>query len=90
MKPRTRLTVVLAVLAVAVDLAWSFWPRDTEAAVLRLKIVKQTTEQGKPVVFFRVEGAQGQRIRMGRVWRILEGGPVRIIGFLSTLALALG
>jgi hypothetical protein len=58
MKRRTRLVVVLAALGLVVGLAWFNWPRHAEGPLLRLKIVRQTEEQGKPVVFFRVEVAE--------------------------------
>ena len=38
----------------------------------RLKIVRQTVEQGKPVVYFRVEGGEGKRIFLGNFERVYD------------------
>src|SRR5690349_21504728 len=57
------LTVVALVgLVVALGLAWFIWPRHVKGSLLRLKIVRRTIEQGKPVVFFRIEVADRRDI----------------------------
>jgi hypothetical protein len=44
-------------------LAFLFWPKKSHQQ-LRLKVLRRGIEQGKPVAFFRVEGAQGRRIKI--------------------------
>jgi hypothetical protein len=39
--------------------------------ILRLKVMSQTVDQGKPVVFFRVEGGTNRRIALSRVSRVI-------------------
>jgi hypothetical protein len=57
-----RRLVIIPVLGLAVGLAWLIWPRHTNDPLLRLKIVRQTVENGKPVVLFRVEVGESRRI----------------------------
>jgi hypothetical protein len=62
------MVVFAALLLVAIG--FLVWPHSTNAALLRLKIVRQTVEEGKPVVFFRVEVAHSRRIQIRDVERV--------------------
>ena len=61
MKRRRVFVGVLAVLVLAAGLGWYFWPRHNNGPLLRLKVIRQSVEQGKPVVFFEVEAIGGRR-----------------------------
>jgi len=52
---RTLLPAILGLL-LACGVVFLFWPKKSDQPVLRLKIVGQALEQGKPVVFFRLDG----------------------------------
>jgi hypothetical protein len=71
MKGRTLYVSILAAVALAISLAWFFWPRHINGPLLRLKIVRQTVEQGRPVVFFRVEVADHRRIQITGAEKVL-------------------
>jgi len=60
---------LLALVAVAVLLLRLHEPSPPS---FRLKIVRQTVENGKPVVVFRVEGGEGRRIMLGNIERLFD------------------
>src|ERR1041384_6278724 len=71
-----RRTVILAFsLLVAIgSLVCLQWPPEKNPPSYRLKIVRQAKEQGKSVVFFRVEGGNNrQRIQIKNVVRDAVG-----------------
>jgi len=61
------LAVVGLLLACAVVL---FWPRQSEYPRVRLKMVRRGIEQGKPVVFFRIDGTGDRRIQIALIAKI--------------------
>jgi hypothetical protein len=73
--------LVVILMALAGGMVFFLWPKQTDQPLLRLKIVRRTEEQGKPVVFFRVEVADRRRMLIMSVERILgdisEGPLVR-------------
>jgi hypothetical protein len=78
MKRRRVFVGVLAVLVLAAGLGWFLWPRDTSIPHFRIKITRQTVEQGKPVVWFCVQGGGGIQFQLVDVERIageLNEGP---------------
>jgi len=62
--------VVFAVL-LFVGIGFLALPHSSNDPLLRLKIVRQTVDQGKPVVFFRVERPGRKRIRIKQVDKII-------------------
>jgi hypothetical protein len=81
MKTRAILVIIVG-LVLAYGLAIFCWPRDDKRPV-RLKITRRAIEQGKPVVFFRLVGANGRRIRITDVQRVvgaLNDGPFEAPG----------
>lgn len=60
MKPCKQMAVVAAFLLV-VGIVCCLWPR-TKVDPLRLKIVRQTVEKGRPVVIFQVTGGGNGRV----------------------------
>jgi hypothetical protein len=72
-KMNRRLTLLLVVvgLALAGGLVFLFWPKQSDRPLVRLKIVRRAVEQGKPVVFFRVETADSRRIQIAMVAKII-------------------
>jgi hypothetical protein len=71
-RPRTLLFAVAGlVLACGVVVGILFWPKKSEQP-FRLSIVRTGIEQGKPVVFFRVEGDEGRRILIVNVQGLIE------------------
>jgi hypothetical protein len=67
MKGRTLWAVIVAALVAVVGLTWFLWPRHTEGPLFRLKVVRQTTERGRPVMFFRVEVADHRPSQIGGI-----------------------
>lgn len=68
---KLRFALISVTVGLVVSLAWWWWPRHTKGPVLRLGIVKNTQEQGKPVVFFRIDVADNRRLRLEFVERIV-------------------
>lgn len=69
MKPRLVFVAVLAAVVLVVGLGWFIWPRHSDSP-LCLKIVGQTMENGRPIAFFRLEGAENRKIHIGKIERI--------------------
>jgi hypothetical protein len=63
-----------AIVFLALGVAFYAWPRNSEHPKVRLIVVRRTIEQGKPVVFFRLELADKRRIQIDKVKRVLFGG----------------
>ena len=63
MNRRRTLLLVIFGLGLAGGLAFLFWSKQSVQPV-RLKIVRRAFEQGKQVVFFRVEVADGRQIQI--------------------------
>src|SRR5579864_9080115 len=72
MKRGTLFVAVLAALILVVGLTWFLWPRNVSRPLLRLKVVRQTVEQGKSVVFFRIEVADRRRIQITGAERVVS------------------
>jgi len=64
-RPRA-LVAVFTALMVVVGVGWLIWFRQAKD-VFELKVVRQTLEDGRPVVYFRVEGGEGRRIQIGEI-----------------------
>jgi len=62
---------VLFGLSFAVGLGWIFWARHHNDSPPKLTIVRQTMEEGQPVVFFQVDGSDSRRIQIGHVERVI-------------------
>jgi hypothetical protein len=56
MNRRRTLLLVTVGLALVCGLAFLFWPEQPHQPMVALKIVRRAVEQGKPVVFFRLDG----------------------------------
>ncbi len=83
---RRKLVLVLALSVLLGLLVLFFWPYSAGPPVCHLKIIRQTVQQGKTVVFFRVEGAKGRRIRFDHVEKVTAGAtnePVDMTGFFA-------
>ena len=59
----------VGLLAVAAVL-WVVWPRSAKEPVFRLLVVREAVEQGKAVVFFRVEVPDRRRIQLSGAQRV--------------------
>ena len=70
-----RRTLLLSVVGLGLvgGVVFLCWPKKSDQP-LRLKIVGRAVEQGKQVVFFRVESADRRRMRIDKVERALFGG----------------
>src|SRR6266436_82632 len=68
MNQRRTFLPVVALLALTGVTLFFLWPRETR---LRLRIVRRDEENGKPVVFFRVEGSGQRRIIITEVHQIV-------------------
>jgi hypothetical protein len=71
MKGRTLWALIVAALVVVVAAGWFFLLRHSKGPLLRLKIVRQTVENGRQVVFFRVDVAGSRRITICDVERVI-------------------
>ena len=71
MEKKAIIVVVVALAVLAVGLTWFLLPRQANDPRLHLNVVRQTVEQGQPVVFFRVEGGTNRRIAISRVSRVI-------------------
>lgn len=71
MNRRRTLLLVIVGLGLAGGLAFLFWPKQSDQPQVHLKIVNRAVEQGRQVVFFRVEGAGSRRIQIVWVGRII-------------------
>ena len=73
---RRHMMLAVVGLALVCGLVFFAWSKKADQR-LRLKIVRTAIEQGKPVVFFRVEGNTNQRIQIHAVEKVtrtvLEG-----------------
>jgi len=69
-KNKLRFVLIGVAVGVVVILVWSLWPRHTEVPVLRLRTLKKTQEQGKPIVFFRIDVADTDAFGSSFVERI--------------------
>ena len=52
-------------------LTWFLWPRHPNDPILHLRIIRQTLENGRPVVFFQAEGRDRRRFSLGEVARVI-------------------
>jgi len=71
MKRRLVSFAILGGLGLAVGFVSFIWPRHARDPLLRLKVVRQIVEKGKPVVFFRVEGGGRRRVIITEVQQIV-------------------
>jgi hypothetical protein len=75
----TRRTILLIIVGfmLACGLALLFGPKNSKQPQVRLRIVRRLTEQGRPVVFFRLDGDANLRILIHGVEKVggdsLEG-----------------
>jgi hypothetical protein len=70
MKRNRMLLLVIAFLVLSVGVMFWLRSRGTNQHLLRLRIVRRTEDQGKPVVFFRVEGANNRRLVIDDVIKV--------------------
>lgn len=66
---RRLIFISILVLGLALSTLW-FWPPQIGGPLFRLKVVRATQEQGKSVVFFRIEGGGFRRIRIDDAERL--------------------
>jgi len=76
MKRRTLYVAILAAVALAIGLAWFFWPRHATGPLPRLIIARQTVLEGKPLVVFRIEAERRIQIN-GLEETSVKVGPLR-------------
>jgi len=81
MKRRTLYVAILAAVALAIGLAWFFWPRHATGPLPRLIIARQTVLEGKPLVVFRIEAERRIQINGFELIRgnKREGWPIETI-----------
>jgi len=81
MKRRTLYVAILAAVALAICLAWFFWPRHATGPLPRLIIARQTVLEGKPLVVFRIEAERRIQINGFELIRgnKREGWPIETI-----------
>jgi len=68
---RPKIFLVLGLLVLMGGFLFLLWPHKTTKPLLRLKIVRQTKENGRPVVFFRVQATDHRRIVLDRIERVI-------------------
>lgn len=73
LRPHQMALVVVIGLALAGGVVLVLWSKKSDQPV-HLKIVRMGTEQGKPVVFFRVEGDANLRILIHAVEKVTRAG----------------
>jgi hypothetical protein len=73
-----RRTVLLSVVSLGLvgGVVFLCWPKKSDRT-LRLKIVRRTLEQAQPVVFFRLEGAEGRRLQVVWIAKFIGEWPAR-------------
>jgi hypothetical protein len=65
--------IVVAALGLLASLVVLAWPRDAKQPLLHLVVVRRVTENGKPIVVFRVKVSDGRRIQITGATRIVNG-----------------
>ncbi len=71
MNRRRALLLAIFGLALASTLVILFWPRQSGDPGIRLKIMRQDVERGKPVVFFQLQEAADRRFQIQNVQRLI-------------------
>jgi len=71
MNRRLGFIAVLAALVLTVGLAWHLWSLEISDSALGLKIVRETVEAAKPVVFFQIEGEGRRRTTIPEVHQMI-------------------
>ncbi len=66
---RKRIWMLVAFLVLGVGGVFLLQSKEKSLTLLRLKIVGQAVEMGRPVVFFRVEGDENKSIQIGSVYQ---------------------
>jgi hypothetical protein len=88
MNRRRTLLLVIVGLGLGCGILFLFWRQSAQS--LHLRIVRRAVEQGKPVVFFRVEGVENRWVAINDVFKIegdkIEGTLVEETGGLLARA----
>jgi hypothetical protein len=72
MKTRHALWLIIMGLGLVGGLTLLLWLWQSDETKVFLKTVRWGTDQGRPVVFFKLEGAKGRRILIGNVERVVN------------------
>lgn len=72
---RTRTSLLAIVgLALVAGSVFLFWQRQSASTLVRLRVVRRAVEEGKPVVFFRVECAEKRLVLIAHVFKVEGDG----------------